>query len=158
MKKAILFFSIITATSLVGVTIYNTIIDAKSWGADIPNSIQVARDYYKHVDPRNFFLIFGPINQFLILLVLILFWKDSVQLRIYFATSFVLYALIVILTLAYFIPRDLILFTKPISGNIEQIKVASAEWNNMNWIRSLLGLAGILCSFRAVDHYYKIKK
>ena len=158
MKKIILFLSIMVASSLLGVSIYNSVIDAKSWGADIPNSIQAAREYYRNVDPRNFFVIFGPLNQLLILLALILFWKDSIQLRIYFAVSFILYALIVILTFAYFIPRDLILFSKPIPGNIEQIKIASAQWSSMNWIRSLLGLAGILCSLKALDIYYKVKK
>jgi hypothetical protein len=38
------------ASGLVMVTIYNTLVDAKSWGADIPGSIQAARDYFKHVD------------------------------------------------------------------------------------------------------------
>ena len=154
MKKAFLFLSIITASCLVGVTIYNTIIDAKSWGADVPNSIQAAREYYKHVDPRNFYLIFGPINQLLTLIVLILSWKN-IKLRIYFASSFILYALIIILTITYFVPRDLILFTQPIQGNIQQLKNVSTEWSNMNWVRTLLGLSGILCSFKAIDLYYK---
>jgi hypothetical protein len=56
MKKAILCLSIICASGLTIVSIYNTIVDAKSWGSDIPASIQTARDYYKHVDPRRFTL------------------------------------------------------------------------------------------------------
>jgi hypothetical protein len=40
MKKAILFLSIICASGLTIVSIYNTVVDAKSWGADIPASIQ----------------------------------------------------------------------------------------------------------------------
>jgi hypothetical protein len=74
------------------ITIYNHIVDAKSWDADIPASIMTARNYYSRVDPRNFFAIIAPINQALILLVIILFWKYSVLLRIYFSVSFFLYA------------------------------------------------------------------
>jgi len=155
MKKSILFLSIICASGLTMVSIYNTIIDAQSWGSDIPTSIQTARDYYQHVDPRRFFSLAGPVNEALILLTLILFWKDSVKLRVCFGTALVLYAGIVILTLAYFVPRDLILFTWPIPDHLEEIRAASAQWSHMNWLRSLLGLGGVLFSFKGLDTYYK---
>src|SRR5262249_2494551 len=86
MKKSILFLSIICASGRTMVSIYNTIIDAQSWGSDIPTSIQTARDYFQHVDPRRFFTVAGPVNLILIVLTLILFWKDSVKIRVYFAT------------------------------------------------------------------------
>src|SRR5205807_4997710 len=107
MKKLILFLSIICASGLTMVTIYNSVVDAQSWGSDIPASIQTARDYFQHVDPRRFYVVVGPVNLILILLTLILFWKDSVSLRFHFAASFACYVAILILTLAYFIPRDL---------------------------------------------------
>lgn len=92
----------------------------------------------------------------MILLTLILFWKDSVKIRLYFAAAFVSYAAIVILTLVYFIPRDLILFTWSIPDHLEQIRVALAQWRLMNWVRSLLGFAGLLFSFKGLDIYYQI--
>jgi hypothetical protein len=156
MKKVILFLSIIVASGLLMVTIYNTVVDARSWGSDIPASIQSARDYYKHVDPRHLFAVAGPLNQLLSLLTIILFWKDSVP-RLYFVTSFLLYASIIILTLTYFVPRDLVLFTLPIQDHVEAIKTASSQWTHMNWIRSLLGFAGVLFSFKGLDTYYRTR-
>jgi hypothetical protein len=153
-KKLILFLSIICASGLTMVTIYNSVVDAKSWSSDLPASIQTARDYFQHVDPRRFYEVAGPVNLILIVLTLILFWKDSVPPRFYFATSLSCYAGILILTLAYFIPRNLILFTGSISDHLEQIRTASAQWSAMNWIRSLLGLAGVLFSFKGLDTYY----
>ena len=158
MKKLILFLSIICASGLTLVSIYNTIVDAKSWGFDIPASIQTARDYFQHVDPRRFYAIAGPVNLILILLTLILFWNDSVSLRFYFAASFALYAAILVLTLAYFVPRDLILFTWSISDHLEHIRTASAQWSAINWLRSLLGLAGVLFSFKGLDTYYETSR
>jgi hypothetical protein len=155
MKKLVLFLSIICASGLTLVSVYNTIIDAASWSADIPVSIQTARDYFQHVDPRRFYAILGPINQLLILLTIILFWKDGVSLRVYFTISFLMYAVIVVLTLAYFIPRDLILFTWSTSDHLDQIKVAATEWSRMNWLRSLLGFVGVLFSFKGLDTYYE---
>ena len=154
MKKLILFLSIICGSGLTMVSIHTTVVDAKSWGSDIPASIQTARDYFQHVDPRRFYEVAGPVNLILIVLTLILFWNESVSLRFYFAASFASYAAILILTLAYFVPRNLILFTRPISDHVEQIRTASAQWSVMNWIRSLLGLAGVLFSFKGLDTYY----
>jgi hypothetical protein len=125
MKKPILFLSIICGSGLSMVSIYNTVVDAKSWASDIPASIQTARDYFQHVDPRRFYEVAGPANLILIVLTLILFWRDSVSLRFYFAASLASYAAILILTLAYFFPRNLILFTWPISDHLEQIRTAS---------------------------------
>lgn len=64
MKKLIPFLSIISASGLVMITIYNLTVDANSWGSNIPFPIQTARDYYRQVDPRNFFQIIAPVNQF----------------------------------------------------------------------------------------------
>jgi hypothetical protein len=154
MKKLILFFSIIRASGLTVVSIYNTIIDAQSWSSDIPASIQTARDYFQHIDPRRFYAIGGPLNEVLILFTIILFWKDGVSLRVWFAISFLAYAAIVVLTFAYFVPRDLILFTSSIPDHLGQIKVAAAQWSHVNWLRSLLGLVGVLSSFKGLDTYY----
>src|SRR5262245_29048939 len=121
MKKAILFLSIIVASALTMVTVYNTIVDARSWNSDIPASIQAARDYYKHVDTRLFFLIIRPPNFLLNILTIILFWKDGVTLRVYFTISLVCYVAIVVLTLKYFVPRDLIIFTWPLQDHLNEI-------------------------------------
>src|SRR5881392_3590340 len=122
MKKLSLFLSIICASGLTMVNIYNGVIDAQSWASDIPASIQTARDYFQHVDPRRFYEIAGPMNLILILLTLTLFWKESVSLRSYFAASLACYVAILIVTLAYFIPRNLILCTWSISDHVEQIR------------------------------------
>src|SRR5437763_17059279 len=127
MRKLILFLSIICASGLTMVSIYNSVIDAQSWGSDIPASIQTARDYFAHVDPRRFFEVAGPVNLVLIILTLILIWKDSVSLRFYFAASFASCAATLILTLAYFLPRPLLLFTLSISHNTEPIRSHPAQ-------------------------------
>ena len=157
MKKAILFLSILVASGLTMVTVYNSIVDARSWNSDIPTSIQAPRDYYKHVDPRLFFLIIGPPNFLLSLLTIILFWKDGVALRIYFMISLVCYVAIVVLTLTYFVPRDLIIFTWPIQDHLNEIKTAAAQWGQMNWLRTFLGLGGVAFSFKGLDTFYKTR-
>ena len=157
MKKIILWLSIICAAGLTMVTFYNAIVDAKSWGADIPASIQTARDYFRHVDPRRFYTIIGPLNEVLMVLAIILFWKIAVSLRVYLAISFLVYTAIVVLTLVYFIPRNRIIFTSSIPDHLDQIRVAVAQWRHMNWLRTLLGFIGVLFSFKGLDTYYAIR-
>jgi len=158
MKKLILFLSIICASGLTMVNIYNGVIDAQSWASDIPASIETARNYFQHVDPRRFYTVVGPANVILILLTIILFWKDGVSFRIYFAASSVMYIAIVVLTVAYFLPRNSILFTWSIPDHVDQIRIAAAQWIHMNWLRSLLGLAGVLFSFKGLDTYYEFNR
>jgi hypothetical protein len=158
MKKLVLFFSIICASGLTLVSIYNTVIDAQSWASDIPASIQTARDYFQHVDPRRFYAVAGPINVILTLLTIALFWKDGVSLRVYFAISLLMYVAIVAVTFAYFIPCDIILFTWSIPDHLDRIRTAAAEWSHMNWLRTLLGLIGVLFSFKGLDTYYDCAK
>jgi hypothetical protein len=156
MKVALAFLSIFMAAGLTAVTVYNTLVDAKSWGSDIPTSIQTARDYYAHVDPRRFYLIVGPPTVLLGVLTTILFWRDDVSVRLLFATSAACYVAIVLLTIFYFVPRDLILFRAPIQGRLDDIREAATQWTRMNWARTLLGCAGVLCSMRALDLYYTV--
>jgi hypothetical protein len=111
--------SIISASGLVMITIYNLLVDANSWGSNIPASVQTARDYYRQVDPRHFFQI-------------------------------------TVLTFIYFVPRDMIIFTSPIKNTV-QIKTALFQWKQMNWIRSFLGIAGVLCTCKGLDTVYKLQ-
>jgi len=140
------------------ITLYNSIIDSRSWGSNIPQSIMTARDYYKHVDPRRFFALIAPINQILISLCIILFWKQSILLRYYFSASFVIYVLILFLTIFYFVPRDIILFSS--DGNQsspEKLTEVLKQWQTMNWVRSLLGLIGIAFTIKGLDKIYDLR-
>ena len=82
MKTIILFISITVAAGLLFVNFYNSLVDARSWGGNIPDSIATAREYFKTVNPGNFFRVFSPINQVLGLLALILFWKSAPAARL----------------------------------------------------------------------------
>ena len=45
MKKIFVFTSVIVAGGLLFTNLYTSLIDARSWGSDIPNSIAAAREY-----------------------------------------------------------------------------------------------------------------
>lgn len=157
MKNLVVFTSIIIASGLLLTNIYTSLIDAKSWGADIPKSIEAARQYFRQVNPGNFFRIFSPVNQVLGLLALILFWKSSLTIRTFLAIALVLYILTDVFTFAYFYPRNDIMFKTAQLTDIDTLRKTWSEWNSMNWVRSLMLLTGLVFSCMALDKIYGLK-
>jgi len=156
MKKIVLFASISVACGLLFANIYSSLIDSRSWGSDIPNSIAVAREYFKTVNPGNFFRMFSPVNQVLGIIVLILFWKTSPAIRYCLGAALALYLLAEGLTFGYFFPRNDIMFRTARLTDIDLLKKTWSEWTTMNWIRSGILLIGIFFSFLSLHKIYTL--
>lgn len=157
MKLILLFVSIALASGLLFNNIYTSLVDSKSWGANIPQSIETAREYFKIVNPGNYFRIISPANQVVALLVLILCWKVSATVRIYLAMALVVYVSVDLFTFAYFYPKNKIMFETGSLTDIDTLKNALTGWRTMNWLRSLLIIAGLVCSFLALHKIYTAK-
>jgi hypothetical protein len=153
MKKIVLFASIILASGLFLSNVYNSIIDARSWASNVPQSVEVLRNYYKITTPGDFYRVFSPLNQVLMLITFILFWKSTSTIRTCFGIAFILYVGVDIFTFTYFYPRLDIIFKSPIS-DIDAIRNAVSDWSNMNWVRSMMLLAGIILSCFALHKIY----
>ncbi|HWY36651.1 MAG TPA: DUF1772 domain-containing protein [Nitrosopumilaceae archaeon] len=156
MKIIVLYASATIAAGLVLVNIYNSLIDAKSWGSHIPESIATARVYFNMVNPGNFFRIFSPINQALGLLALIIFWNSSTSIRFYLVIALLLYISADALTFAYFYPRNEIMFKTAQLTDIELLKKIWAEWNGMNWVRTFIIIIGLIFSFLSLHKIYSL--
>lgn len=154
MKKIFLYASIILASGLLFTNIYNSMVDARSWSAAFPSSIETAKLYYKNANPGNFYRFFSPMNQILGLLCVILFWKAAKQARLFLIIAFLIYVVADIFTFAYFYPRNSIIFSSDITGNAEAIKNALQQWSSANWLRSLVAFTGIIFSSSALHTIY----
>lgn len=153
MKIIILYVSIILAAGLLFVNLYNSLIDARSWGSAIPQSLETTRAYFRTVNPGNFFRVFSPINQLIALTCLVAFWKAPAHTRWWLGAAFVLYVAADIFTFAYFYPRNDIMF-KFAMTDPGKVKAAWSQWSAMNWLRSGIVAAGVLCSSLALDRIY----
>ena len=156
MKKIILFASITVASGLLFANLYTSLIDSKSWGTDLPNSIAVAREYFKSVSPGNFFRMFSPVNQALGIIALALFWKTSHSIRLYLGVALALYLLAEGLTFGYFFPRNDIMFRNASLTDVDLLRKTWSEWTRMNWVRSGILLTGIFFSFLSLNKLYSI--
>lgn len=158
MKNIILFFSIGVASGLLFTNIFTSLVDAKAWGSDIPNSIGAAREYFKSVTPANFFRLFSPINQVLALAVVVIFWKSFPSIRLYLGLAFVLYLFADIMTFAYFYPRNDILFKDAPLTDVALLTKTWKEWDTMNWVRTGVLIVGLFFSFLSLHKVYSTQR
>jgi hypothetical protein len=151
-QKIVLFLSIAVASGILAVNVYTSVVDATSWGSNIPESIHTARNYFKVVNPGTFFRVTSPLNQVLALLALVLFWKSVPSARMFLGIALGCYVLTDVFTFAYFYPRNAIMFVNGTDPAL--IAKAWSEWNTMNWLRSLIIFAGLCTSFVSLDKIY----
>ena len=151
MKKLVLYVSVAFSSGLLFTNIYNSIVNAANWESNVPDSITATRDFFVVANPGTFFQLIDPTNLLLIVLALILFWKKSTSIRLYLGIALLCYISSMILTFTYFYPRNEIMFLSEQLADTETLKRVASEWGRMNWVRSLIWLAGLICSFLALD-------
>lgn len=158
MKKVILFSSVALASGVLFTNIFNSMVISEAVKSDIPNSVVAAREYFKTVNPGDFFKIFSPLTQVFTLLSMILFWKTGKCIRLFLGIALLCYISGDIFAFTYFHPRnDLMYLSEPILDT-ETLKTISSEWSNMNWLRSFVLFVGVVFSFIAVDKVYSLKR
>lgn len=151
MKKMALYASVAFSSGLFFTNIYNSVVNAANWESNIPQSITATRNFFIVANPGTFFKIIDPTNMLLIVLALILFWKRSFSIRLFLGVALVCYVSSMILTFTYFYPRNEVMFLSEQLPDSEILKKAASQWGRMNWVRSLIWLAGLVCSFIALD-------
>ena len=156
MKKIILFTSVAVASGVLFSNIFNSMVIAVATDSDIPNSIEAGKEFFKVANPGDFFKVFSPASQILTLLSIILFWKNSKTVRLFLGIALLCSISGDIMAFTYFHPRTDIMFSN-INPSVETLKRLSAEWSNMNWVRSFILLVGLIFSFLAVDKIYNTK-
>ena len=153
MKKICIFASLALMCAVLSVNVYNSIVDARSWSANIPDSILTARNYFQAVNPGTFFRTASPLNQLLALAALVAAWRSRRKVRLYFGLALLIAVLTDVLTFAYFYPRNEILF-RAAQSNADVFTKICSEWSTMNWVRSFMLAFGLVCSMKGLDAYY----
>ena len=151
MKKIVLYISVAFSSGLFFTLVYNSIVNAANWESNIPQSITATRDFFVVANPGTFFQLIDPTNMLLVVLALILFWKRSSSIRLYLGIALLCYITSMILTFTYFYPRNDVMFLSQQLPDTETLKKAATEWGRMGWVRCLLSLAGLVCTFIALD-------
>lgn len=158
MKKVIIFASVAFASGVLFTNIFNSMVISEAVKSDIPNSVIAAREYFKTVNPGDFFKIFSPATQILTLLSLILFWKTVKSARIFLGIALLCYISGDIFAFTYFHPRNDIMYLSQPIPDAETLQKISSEWSSMNWVRNFVLFVGVVCSFLAIDKIYSVRQ
>lgn len=148
--------SVAVASGVLFANFFNSIVIAVATDSNIPDSVIAGKEYFRFVNPGDFFKIFSPASQLLTLLSLIIFWKSFKKVRLLLGIALLCYITGDILSFTYFHPRTDVMFSDPIPDS-ETLKRLSSEWSAMNWVRSFILLIGVIFSFLAVDKMYTSK-
>ena len=151
--KVLVGAGIVVAAGLMLTNIYTSMVDVKSWGAAIPRSVEVAREYFKVVNPGHFFRIFSPINQLLAIALLIASWKLGGNARLYAGIALAFALVAEGLTFKYFYPRNEIILMNN-EMDIPAITKAIKEWTVMNWFRTLCVIIQLMGYFLVLNLIY----
>ena len=148
--------SVAVSSGVLFSNVFNSIVIGAATDSNIPNSVIAGKEYFKFINPGDFFKIFSPASQFLTLLSLIIFWKSCKKVRLLLGIALLCHITSDILAFTYFHPRTDMMNSDPIPDS-ETLKRLSSEWNVMNWVRSCILLIGVVLSFLAVDKIYTSK-
>ena len=156
MKKIVLLMSVAVSSGVLFSNVFNSIVIGAATDSNIPNSVIAGKEYFRFINPGDFFKIFSPASQFLTLLSIIIFWKSCKKVRLLLGIALLCHITSDILAFTYFHPRTDMMNSDPIPDS-ETLKRLSSEWNVMNWVRSCILLIGVVLSFLAVDKIYTSK-
>lgn len=154
MRKIILMAAIAFASGILFVNIFNSIVIAVAYESNIPDSIIATREFFRTVNPGNFFQIFAPLTQVFALLSLIVFWKKVPAARLFLGIAFLCYLSADLFSFLYFHPRNDIMFVVEPLPDTETLKKLASEWSAMNWLRSFIVFVGVIFSFLSLDKVY----
>ena len=151
MRKLVLYACVAFSSGLLFTNLYNSIVNAANWESNIPQSIAATREFFVVANPGTSFKMIDPTNLILLLLALILFWRISKSVRLYLGIAILCSIGSMILTFSFFYPRNEIMFLAAQLPDTATLKEVAAEWGRMNWVRSCIMLAVLVCSFLALD-------
>lgn len=150
-RKIVVAIAAIFASGLLFANVYNSIVDASNWGHSIPASLIAAREYFQAADPGTFYRVLSPALQVLTLFAVVICWTVNSRVRYLLIAALFISVSVDVFTFGYFYPRNEIMFRSSLDGNIDAVTAAWSQWKSMNWVRSALIAAGVLCDFLALD-------
>ncbi len=150
-RKIVVAAAVILASGLLFANVYNSVVDAPNWGHNIPASLIAAREYFQVADPGTFYRVLSPVLHVLTFIAVVICWTVNSRVRYLLIAALVISVSTDVFTFGYFYPRNEILFRSALDGSNDAAAAAWSQWSAMNWVRSALVAAGVLCDFLAFD-------
>lgn len=153
-KIFVLHMAVVISSGLLFVNLYHSFVDAPNWGHQLPQSIDVARNYFAFKSPADFFKFHAPLVHIVGINCVIRFWKTDKKIRWYHVTALLAILLNDLLTFVFFFPLNEVLFGE--TQDITLIQRTFHHWSILNWFRSfVLAVIPVMYSL-SLNRYLKM--
>ena len=123
---------------ILGGTIFAVLVEYPNWFANIPESLETTRKFYKVFHPGYFFQIFGPLSVLSGIGFVITGWRIEGARRLV-AVSVVIFVAIEMLTFFYIYPRLNILFLSELgTQSVEALQTTAQQFTMADNVRTVL--------------------
>ena len=144
-----LVVAIILIGAVFGAGFYESVVMAPNYGANVPNSLEHAKEFFSVANPGNFFRLVAPVTQITLLIALVFNWRGAPERRWWILGALLLAVATDVITFTFHYPRNAILFTDPMNTPPEALRAAAGQWMYGNYLRVAFLLSGFLCTIRA---------
>jgi hypothetical protein len=142
---------------ILGGTIFSVLVEYPNWFADVPESLEATRKFYKVFHPGYFFQIFGPVSVLSGIGFIIAGWRITGARRLV-VVSVVLFVGIELLTFFYIYPRLNILFVSDLgTQSLDALRLAAQQFTIADNIRTILCFVANAFAIAAVFRFFKYR-
>jgi uncharacterized membrane protein len=135
---------------LLGAGAYESVVMAPNYAAQIPASVEHARNFFVATNPGAFFRTIAPTTQVLLLLSVVLNWRVPGARR-FIIGALLLAVLTDVITFSFHYPRNAILFDRPLDqSTTPQLLEAAQQWALGNYVRVGLLATAMLSALRGL--------
>ena len=144
-----LILPLIGLALLLGASVYESVVMAPNYERDIPNSLNLARQFLVRTTPAHYFRIISPVTLLLLLAGLWGAWPVPSAQWAMLAAVLAL-ATTDVITFTFHYPRLKIMFRSDSSTEPSTLRLAARGWAVGNYVRIMLLIVAFLCVLAAV--------
>jgi hypothetical protein len=143
-------------SGVMGGSLYLIIVEVPNWSADIPDSLDTYRHFFKISHAGYFFQILVPLTIICLIISTVLLWNRPKYANKYLLAVLVGVILAEVFTLIYFLPKNFILFFNPLHDvTTDELMKVSSQWQTANYLRIaiiMITMGLFLKTFNLVGH------
>lgn len=151
LKEILLGLALAALGTLLGGSLYESVVNAPNMRAGIPDSLEHFRRFMSVTNPGTFFRVVAPLAQLLTLASLVLCWRRPAGRRWWLLAALACVAVADVITFTFHYPRNALLFGDPLRVAPQELERAAAEWAYGNYLRIALVGAALACVVRALS-------
>jgi hypothetical protein len=149
-KNILLIVAIMFVGAVFGGGLYESVVNAPNYNANIPESLEHYRLFMSAANPGNFFRVVAPAAQIVLLISLVLNWKRPPGRRWWLLAAFLMLVAADVITFTIHYPRNALMFTAPMNVAPDVLKQAAAEWIKWNVVRVVFVAISMVCALKAL--------